>query len=143
MLTHLIQHGLELHEPAPLKVRLHVVHDAGHILAALRLLVRQFLEQVPLSLLGRRGRNTERVAHLVAQPAGDTVLKPRGRFQALDEGAAFEIGQHAIELIGNLLKFGQQVLLFGDGFVHFLPRGARVVSLAATTRKHRGRQPES
>ena len=55
--------------------------------------------------------HAEGVADLVADPAGDLVLQPRGGLEPLDQRAPFEVGEHAVELVGDLLELGQQVLL--------------------------------
>ena len=55
--------------------------------------------------------DAEGVADLVADPAADLVLEPRGGLEPLDQRAPLEVGEHAVELVGDLLELGQQVLL--------------------------------
>ena len=51
---------------------------------------------------------------------------PRGGLEPLDQRAPFQVGQHAVQLVGDLLELGQQVLLLLDGLVHLLLGGASV-----------------
>ena len=67
--------------------------------------------------------DAEGVAHLVADPAGDPVLQPRRGLQPLDERAPFEVGEHLVQLLGDLVELGEQVLLLRDGLVDVLLGG--------------------
>ena len=79
----------------------------------------------------RLAGDAEGVADLVADPAADLVLQPRGGLEPLDQRAPLEVGQHAVELVGDLLELGQQVLLLLDGLVDLLLGGASSCGLLA------------
>ena len=69
------------------------------------------------SRVGASGGAAENVADAVVDSAGDRVLLTRGGLEAFDERAAFEIGEHFVELVGDLFEFGEQVALLVDGLV--------------------------
>ena len=49
-------------------------------------------------------------------------------FSRLTQRAPFEIGEHAVELVGDLLELGQQVLLLLDGLVDLLLGGGLLLA---------------
>ena len=51
------------------------------------------------------------VADVVVDSAGDRVLLARRRLEPFDQRAAFEIGEHRVELVGDLFELGQQIAL--------------------------------
>ena len=71
-----------------------------------------------------RHGHAEGVADLVAIRPPISYCMPRGGLEPLDQRAPFEVGEHAVELVGDLLELGQQVLLLGDRLVHLLLGGA-------------------
>ena len=81
------------------------------VLAPLRLLLGQLAEDLRTARCRPAGGDAEGVADLVADPAGDLVLEPRGGLEPLDQRAPFQVGQDAVQLVGDLLELGQQVLL--------------------------------
>ena len=78
LFAHLIQDRLEPLHVSPLKVRLHVIHDVREVLAALRLLLRELIEN-QLRRAARFAAQTKRPADLIVDLPGDDVLLPRRR----------------------------------------------------------------
>ncbi len=84
--------------------------------------------------------DAEGFADLVGDPAADLVLRPRGRLQSLDQRAPLQVGQDAVEFVGDLLELRQQIALLFEGLVQLLLLGSlRRRALGVLWLAHEGR----
>src|SRR5689334_14098500 len=70
-------------------------------------------------------RTAEQVADPLVNSARDCVLLPRRSLQTLHKCATLEIGENFVELVRDLLKLSEQVLLLLHRFINRLGRGLR------------------
>ena len=142
LLPHLVEDRLEPHEPPALEVGVHVVHDQRDVVAGLGLLLGHLAQDLGRPVAEPIAGHAEGGADLVADPAADLGLEPRGGLEPLQERAPLEVGEHAVELVGDLVEFGQQVLLLDDRLIDLF-LGGSLVGLGraglAGQRRHRAR----
>ena len=107
---HFIQHGLEALKAPALEISLHVVHDVRHFLLLVSS-TRTFRDQPWSSSSPRRAALPNVSLNWSAIRPATTYCLPRRGFQPLHQRASFEVRQHLVQLVGDLLEFGQQILL--------------------------------